>query len=143
LSILLVRHATAGKRKRWHGDDRLRPLDDEGRAQAAELPTALGQFAIDRICSSPYVRCRQTVEPLALALDLEIEERDELTEGAGPDAPLALAFELGERTAVLCTHGDVIVDLVGEETEKGSTSVLELVDGRLVRREYLPPVSSP
>jgi phosphohistidine phosphatase SixA len=142
MSILLVRHAPAGKRKQWHGDDRLRPLDREGRKQAEQLPEVLEEFRIDRIYSSPYVRCRQTVEPLALALDLEIEERDELAEGAGRYAPLALTFELGERTAVLCTHGDVIVDLVGDETEKGSTCVLELVDGRLARRQYVPPPSS-
>ena len=139
MSILLVRHASAGKRKQWHGDDRLRPLDEQGREQAGRLPAAVREFAIDRICSSPYVRCRQTVEPLALALDLAIEERDELAEGAGRYAPLALAFELGEQTAVLCTHGDVIFDLLGEETKKGSTCVLELVDGQVVRRGYLPP----
>jgi 8-oxo-dGTP diphosphatase len=139
MSFLLVRHASAGKRKQWSGDDRLRPLDEQGREQAARLPAALSEFRIDRICSSPYVRCRQTVEPLALALDLEIEERDELAEGAGRYAPLALAFELGGQTAVLCTHGDVIFDLLGEETDKGSTCVLEIVDGRLTRRGYLPP----
>jgi phosphohistidine phosphatase SixA len=139
VSILLVRHASAGKRKQWRGDDRLRPLDEQGREQAARLPAAFREFRIDRICSSPYVRCRQTVEPLALALGREIEERDELAEGAGRYAPLALAFELGEHTAVLCTHGDVIFDLLGEETNKGSTCVLEVVDGRLSRRDYLSP----
>jgi 8-oxo-dGTP diphosphatase len=137
--ILLVRHARAGKRKRWRGDDRLRPLDEQGRVQAEGLPAALREFAVDRICSSPYVRCRQTVEPLAVALGLAIEDRDELAEGAGRYPLLALVFELGEQSAVLCTHGDVIVYLLDEETEKGSTSVLELIDGQLVRRGYLPP----
>ena len=139
MTILLVRHASAGKRKQWHGDDRLRPLDKKGRAQAARLPAAFREFAIDRICSSPYVRCRETVEPLARALGLMIEERDELAEGAGCYAPLALVFELAEQTAVLCTHGDVIYELLGEEIEKGSTSTLELVEGEVVRRGYFPP----
>jgi 8-oxo-dGTP diphosphatase len=139
MSILLVRHAMAGKRKQWQGDDRLRPLDERGRAQAANLTTALRSFRIEGIYTSPYVRCRQTVEPLAEALGLEIEERDELAEGAGRSAALALANALGERTAVLCTHGDVVVDLLGEESKKGSTLVLELVDGRLTRHDYLAP----
>ena len=73
------------------------------------------------------------------ALGREIEERDDLAEGVGRNAPLALAFELGEHTAVLCTHGDVIFNLLGEETNKGSTCVLETVDGRLSRRDYLSP----
>jgi 8-oxo-dGTP diphosphatase len=139
MSILLVRHATAGKRKQWQGDDRLRPLDERGRDQAARLTTALRRFTIDGIYTSPYVRCRQTVEPLAAALGLEVEERDELAEGAGRSPALALVSGLGERTAVLCTHGDVVVDLLGEESKKGSTWVLELVDGRLTRHDYLAP----
>ena len=138
MSILLVRHATAGKRKQWEGDDRLRPLDERGRDQAARLTKALRRFTIDGIYTSPYVRCRQTVEPLAEALGLEVEERDELAEGAGRSA-LALALGLGEGTAVLCTHGDVVVDLLGEESKKGSTWVLEVEGGRVTRRQYLPP----
>jgi phosphohistidine phosphatase SixA len=141
VTILLVRHAAAGKRKRWQGDDRLLPLDDRGREQAARLPALLERYDIDRICSSPYVRCRETVEPLAEQLDLDLEERDELAEGAGRRAALALAQELSESTPVLCTHGDVVVALLGEESEKGSTCVLELTDGELIRIEYLPPAS--
>ena len=141
MTLLLVRHATAGKRKRWQGDDRLRPLDDRGREQAAKLRALLEAYDIDRICSSPYVRCRQTVEPLAEKLDLDVEERDELAEGAGRRAALALARELSQSTPVLCTHGDIVVDLLGEESEKGSTWVLELADGELTRIEYLSPAA--
>ena len=32
--VLLVRHARAGDRSEWEGDDRLRPLDKKGRRQA-------------------------------------------------------------------------------------------------------------
>ena len=139
MEVLLVRHAAAGKRRKWEGDDRLRPLDERGREQAERLADALEPYAVDRICSSPYVRCRETVEPLARKLGVAIEDRDELAEGAGEDQALALAEEIGPATAVLCTHGDVVVDLLGEESEKGSTWVLEISDGRVNRREYLPP----
>jgi hypothetical protein len=40
---------------------------------------------------------------------------------------------------VLCTHGDVFVELLGEESPKGSTWILELANGELERLEYLPP----
>jgi 8-oxo-(d)GTP phosphatase len=99
----------------------------------------LDAYAVERICSSPHVRCRETVEPLARRLGIAIEDRDELAEGAGKDSALALADEIGPATAVLCTHGDVVVDLLGEESEKGSTWVLEIMDGRVSRGEYLPP----
>jgi broad specificity phosphatase PhoE len=141
VSILLVRHASAGKRKRWKGDDRLRPLDERGRKQAAKLPAALGMYDVERIWSSPYVRCVQTVEPLAQQLGLQVEHRDELAEGAGRSAALEVAERAGKSTVVLCTHGDIVTDLLGEESEKGSTSVLELVDGHVVRRDYLPPAA--
>jgi 8-oxo-(d)GTP phosphatase len=141
VTILLIRHATAGKRERWQRDDRLRPLDDRGLEQAAKLTAALEPYGIERICSSPYIRCRQTVEPLAEKLGLDIQERDELAEGAGREAALALARELSESTSVLCTHGDIVLALLDEESKKGSTWVLERADDELIRIEYLPPLA--
>jgi phosphohistidine phosphatase SixA len=91
---------------------------------------------VARVLTSPYTRCRQSVEPLAATLDLPVEERSELAEGSTRADVHALAKELGAATAVLCTHGDVIGEVLGEEPEKGSTWVL---DGGLRRGEYLPP----
>jgi 8-oxo-(d)GTP phosphatase len=51
--VVLVRHATAGDRAKWHDDDRLRPLDTRGRRQAAALPAALAELPIRRILTSP------------------------------------------------------------------------------------------
>jgi phosphohistidine phosphatase SixA len=142
VTLLLVRHGAAGERSRWAGDDRLRPLDDRGRLQAARLADALRSHGVGRVLTSPYVRCRQTVEPLAEGLGLPVEERLELAEGAGAAGVLRLAGELGEAVAVLCTHGDVVAAVLGEESEKGSTWVLEPDDdGRLSPREYLRPIA--
>ena len=63
---LLVRHAVAGDRRKWSGDDRLRPLDRRGRRQASALPEALSGFPVSRILTSPAARCIGTVEPLAM-----------------------------------------------------------------------------
>ena len=76
--LLLIRHARAGDRHAWDGDDRVRPVDDRGRLQSVALVEALADFKIDRIVSSPYLRCVQTVEPLAEALGLEIELDEQL-----------------------------------------------------------------
>ena len=83
MTVILVRHAAAGERSRWSGDDRLRPLDERGRRQATELAEALASRGVERVLTSPYVRCRQTVDPLAETLGLAVEERVELAEGGG------------------------------------------------------------
>ena len=145
-TILLVRHATAGERSAWSGDDRLRPLDDQGRRQAEALVEQLSDFAISRVVSSPYVRCVQSVEPLARALGLAVEESEKLAEGHG-DETISLIDEMRGTTAVLCTHGDVIpvvLDAVlpGEDhqtSKKGSTWVLEVGAPSGAVGRYLPP----
>jgi 8-oxo-(d)GTP phosphatase len=137
--LLLVRHAEAGHRGDWEGDDRLRPVDERGSSRSEALVATLARFGPERILSSPAVRCTQTVEPLAAALGLPVEETEDLAENAGRERALALARGLQRTVAVLCTHGDVVEELLGEESEKGSTWVLELGEDGLVRREYVPP----
>jgi broad specificity phosphatase PhoE len=139
MTILLVRHAWAGKAKEWQGDDRLRPLDERGRAQAEGLVDLLRGYEPTPILSSGAVRCVQTVEPLARALGLEVEERKMLAEGADADDVLRLVSSLPDDVVVLCTHGDVIQEVLGEETAKGSTWVLRFDGDQLTRGEYLPP----
>ena len=139
MAIILVRHGSAGKRGAWSGDDRLRPLDARGRKQAKGIASALADRGVDRILSSPYVRCVETVEPLAGALGLEVEERHELAEGAGASASSALAEEMADRNAVLCTHGDVVEGLLGEPMRKGAAYVLEQMQDGLELVDYLPP----
>ena len=140
MTLLLVRHADAGDRRTWSGDDAKRPLDDRGRHQAEALVGQLEGRRVTRILSSPYLRCTQTVEPLALERRLPVEHRQELAEGSSRADVLALVGELAKAdSAVLCTHGDVVELLVGRESEKGSTWVLEVDGDHLARAEYLTP----
>jgi 8-oxo-(d)GTP phosphatase len=139
MPALLVRHAAAGKRKAWQGDDRLRPLDERGIRQAEGLVAALAPYGVERLYSSPYVRCRQTLEPLAAELGLPIEARDGLTEGAGRAVALELLTEADEKTVVFCTHGDIVEAILGEESEKGSAWVLDVRGPELIRLECVSP----
>jgi len=125
--ILLIRHGRAGKRSAWAGDDSLRPLDSKGLRQAAALPRLLAGFGIERILSSPYRRCVETVDPLAADLNLDIEQRAELAEGADAADVRRMVNEAGRTTVALCTHGDVIARLIGAERKaaKGSVWVIE------------------
>lgn len=124
MSVVLLRHASAGDRETWEGDDRLRPLDKRGRKQAKALRDRLGAFGVTRVLSSPYVRCIETVEPLGL--DIEVDER--LAEGAPREDTLALLAEADG--AVACTHGDVIENVLGRGLKKGEAVILP--EGRLL-----------
>ncbi len=71
--LLLVRHADAGDKRRWDAPDLLRPLSPTGWSQATGLVERLQDYPIERIMSSPAVRCQQTVQPLARDRYLPIE----------------------------------------------------------------------
>jgi broad specificity phosphatase PhoE len=118
-TLCLVRHAKAASRQRWTGDDRDRPLTDRGHEQARLLADhvlrTLGRPS--QILSSPAVRCRETVAPLAGEAGLDIVEVPWLDEGWTPDDAFerlrALTLQLdrtpgqgGNLAAV--THGDVM-----------------------------------
>jgi 8-oxo-dGTP diphosphatase len=131
VTSVLLRHAAAGDRDRWDGDDFHRPLDSRGRSESEALVELLRPFGLRRVVSSPYARCFQTVEPLAAALGLSLELDDRLGEGEGR-AALDLVQEDG---LVMCTHGDVVRALVDCGLKKAAAVVLE--DGAVVRQ--LPP----
>ena len=148
MSIYVVRHADAISRQHWNGDDFHRPLTEKGWRQARWLVELLDGRRIDTIVSSPAVRCVQSVEPLAEAGGLPVVEDQALWEGS-PLAPVRrLVDELDH--AVLCSHGDLIPDLidhlmaegmeaVGRDCKKGSAWILEREGARFVRGTYVPP----
>ena len=150
MPIYVVRHAKAGDRAEWEGDDRLRPLTKSGRRQAEELAAWLKREPIDTILSSEYVRCVQTLEPLADQHKLAIVPRKDLEEGAGGESIFRLISEFEGRDVVLSTHGDVVEELLEQlisqglvsraraQLEKGSTWILEDKNGRITGATYQP-----
>ena len=110
-SLYLVRHGKAGDREGWTEDDRLRPLSRKGRQQAEGLVELFDGRNIDRVISSPYDRCVQTVRPLAIARHLPVEETELLAEGTPLAEAMAFLRDLGG-AVVLSSHGDVIPAVV-------------------------------
>lgn len=135
--VYLVRHATAGHRASWEGDDQLRPLDDRGRRQAEGLVELLGRRDFERIVSSPAVRCVDTVVPLADGRGLTVEPSEALAEGAGREAALEL-FRAAGAPLVASVHGDMVEELTGEGAKKGSTTVLDVGEDGVAVLERLP-----
>ena len=149
MTVFLVRHAKAGDRDSWRGDDELRPLSAAGWSQAESLVRLLAQQSVELVASSPFLRCVQTVEPLAKARGVEVNVDEALAEGNATRA-IELVKGLIHVDAVLCSHGDVIPQVLDalaasglriEDTwrwEKGSVWILRSDDGRFTGATYIP-----
>lgn len=159
-TLLIVRHGTAGSKKRFKGDDRNRPLDKHGRAQAELLVGQLLAFGPTSVYAADRLRCIQTIEPLADELGVEISVEPALTEEAywqDRDKARQRVLEIApsDGTPVICTQGKVIPDLIQWWCErdrvkpdksrngKGSTWVLSMHGGKLIDADHiarpLPP----
>ncbi len=153
-TVLIVRHGTAGSKSRYKGDDKQRPLDKHGRAQAESLVGQLLAFGATEVHAADRLRCHQTAEPLAEELGVTIQNEPALTEEAYSDdrkraRQRVLEIAAGGGTPVICTQGKVIPDLIAwwcerdgvrpdkSRNRKGSTWVLSLSDGRLVAADHI------
>jgi 8-oxo-dGTP pyrophosphatase MutT (NUDIX family)/phosphohistidine phosphatase SixA len=152
-TLLLVRHAVAGKKRRWKGDDKLRPLETEGIAQAARLAAVAPCYNPLRIASADLVRCADTVRPVSLNLGIPISIEPKLGVDAYGANPRATVDWLREQidaggTTLLCSQGEVIPDLLSRlsarapvrlrrpPTRKGSVWALSFAGGKLVGADY-------
>jgi 8-oxo-(d)GTP phosphatase len=161
--VLLVRHAKAGNRQQWTGDDADRPLSGSGRAQAARLDELLTLFGPDRIVSAPPLRCRQTMLPVAERLDLTPVAEPLFGEIDYWDDPAAGLARLCEFAAVpgvtaISSQGGVIPDLIASlaagrrlpgvdpddvPARKASTWVLTFGPDGLRAADYYPDPTAP
>jgi 8-oxo-dGTP diphosphatase len=153
MTLYLVRHAVAVGRSDWSGPDRQRPLTKKGERQALGLVDLLAHAEIARVSTSPAVRCRDTVAPLASKFGLELHDADELAEGAKAKDAVELAYRLAAKhgDSVLCTHGDLVPEILrrlsrdgmrwdGElRFPKGCTWALSSDGERFTSGQYLPP----
>ncbi len=118
MKLFVVRHVKAGDRGRWKGPDNQRPTSKAGARQAAAIAERLAGEQISVLISSPSRRCVETLLPLGEQLGLKVEEDDRLNEGSSIEQSLAVARDAPDR-AVLCSHGDVIPDLIAALVRRG------------------------
>jgi 8-oxo-dGTP diphosphatase len=149
--LYLVRHAKAGSRHNFHGNDRLRPLSAPGHRQAEALAIPLAAAGVKTLVSSPFLRCIETLQPTAKAVDAAVETDSRLGEGRSYVGVLELIAALPDGSA-LCSHGDVIPETMAAlerrgceftsapEWRKASVWVLERdTEGEIIRAEAWPP----
>src|SRR5579863_4205557 len=80
LTVLLVRHAEPVAPGTPGFDEFTRPLTAKGMRDAYQLGAQHSSTRIDAAYSSPYLRARQTIEPIANARHLSIETIEDLRE---------------------------------------------------------------
>ena len=154
-TVLVVRHGVAGRKSRYRGnDDRLRPLDQQGRLQADALAGLLLAFGAEELHAADRTRCHQTLEPLAAELQTDIVNEPALTEEAYADSrkrarARMLEIAAGDPTPVICSQGKVIPPVIDwwcerdsvtpdkSRNRKGSVWVLSMRHGRLVAADHI------
>jgi 2,3-bisphosphoglycerate-dependent phosphoglycerate mutase len=80
LTVLLIRHAESVAPGISGFDEYTRPLTAKGFRDAAQLSDEYASTRIDAAYSSPYLRARQTIEPMARARGLAIDTIEDLRE---------------------------------------------------------------
>ena len=128
----------------------VRPLSKKGWAQSLALASRLNAHSPVALLSSRYVRCHQTLEPLAEMLELPISHHDALIEGARFEDTLELLSNVSN-LSVLCSHGDVSpatidalvrrgMEMQGEpDWRKAATFVLHREGDQYVSAQCWPP----
>ena len=115
--LVIVRHAKSRSRSSWTQADPLRPLNARGRQRAEALIPVLAAFGVNRIVTSPSVRCLDTVAPYAAATRTRARLKWALSEEGFAENPdraghhLTRLLERGH-AAVVCSHGPVLPGLL-------------------------------
>lgn len=100
--LYIIRHAWAEARgPRWAADDSRRPLTDDGRRRWMQVACHLTETGVapPLVATSPYVRCRQTADIFAQAVDrrCRVIELEALEPGSNLDEAIEWTVKQVER----------------------------------------------
>jgi 8-oxo-(d)GTP phosphatase len=157
--LILVRHAEAGHKSDWPGDDLTRPLDPQGELDARSLAPLLRCFGVSRVVSAPAERCLATVRPYVATTGgaTEVEPAFGVASADASRSPAdaqkaAAALAAAAEPVIICAHRENLPVLVaaayaelgagppdGVPLRKGEFLVLHRADGRLIAAERYHP----
>ncbi len=158
--LILVRHASAGRKSDWPKSDVSRPLDGRGTSEALALADLLRCFGVGRVVSAPAERCVATVRPYAASIGavVEIEAAfDVASSGPGSSAAAAAMARLAVDSSpvVVCGHRETLPALLdaacgalgapspsGKPLRKAEFAVLHRAAGKLAALERYHPDGS-
>jgi len=126
-ALIAVRHGKAVTPTAWDGPDSSRPLMQRGTDQALAIARGIAAFAPTKIISSTAARCQATVAPLAELLDVPIKVTDAISQDAYRSDAAGVAAVVAKRlkkkvTAVLCSHGPVLPQIIDEVALRTKTA---------------------
>ncbi|MFI0449433.1 NUDIX domain-containing protein [Actinomadura sp. 6N118] len=113
--LVILRHGSAGEKREWKGPDELRPLDERGRAEASLLAGLLRSYGQARPISSATARCLETLLPYVRREGAKVVTEEAFTVGAtSAEQACERLLELvaDGAPAIVCTHGEVVSDLI-------------------------------
>lgn len=133
--LVVLRHAVAHPRTVWGRDDSIRPLVGQGQRQAAALVPFLRAWAPDRVVTSPWKRCTDTVRPYVDATSTPVRTRGRLSEDGHRRNPGKVAELVGRlldkgQPVLVCTHRPVLGTLLGAIAGRTTVGLADVVPAR-------------
>lgn len=118
-AVIALRHGKAVPGEQWDGPDSTRPLMQRGQDQAAAIAPGIAAYGPRRLMSSTAARCLATIDPLAKLLDRKVTATEAISQDAHESGRADVGAVLLKRlasakTAVLCSHGPVLPDIIAE-----------------------------
>ncbi len=142
-ALIALRHAKTVPPEAWDGPDATRPLLQRGVDQAMSIAQGLASYRPSRILSSTAARCLATVAPLSRLIAVTVKKLAGLSQdahelGEGEVRAIVTKRIAKKRTAVLCSHGPVLPDLLGEIARATETPLSSAIRkaGMLAPGEY-------
>lgn len=118
-AIIALRHGKAIAPSSWDGPDATRPLTERGVRQAAGNVHTMAAWRPQKLVTSTAVRCVATVAPLAAAWGLHPDKEPGISQDSYENGAATVREVVGKRvrklkTAVLCSHGPVLPEILRE-----------------------------
>ncbi|WAB84138.1 NUDIX domain-containing protein [Microcella daejeonensis] len=137
-SLIVLRHGKAMPHEQWDGPDRTRPLLHHGLEQSVSVAGGIAAYGPEKLLSSSAVRCLSTIGPTAALTGLDIKASESISQDAyasdGSRVEAVVTKRLAKGlTAVLCSHGPVIPQIIGAAASLGGVAI----DGALRRSAAL------
>ncbi len=126
-ALIAVRHGKAVPPASWDGPDSTRPLMQRGADQAVAIAKGMAAFGPAKIISSTATRCFNTVDPLSVLTDIRVKKTDDISQDSYESGAAGVAKVVAKRlkkkvTAVLCSHGPVLPQIVDQLARRTNTA---------------------
>jgi 8-oxo-(d)GTP phosphatase len=118
-AIVALRHGKAVPPEMWDGPDSTRPLMQRGQDQAASVAPGIAAYGPRKLISSTAARCLATIEPLAQLIGRPVTATAAISQeaheyGQSDVGSVLLKRLASKKTAVLCSHGPVLPEIIAE-----------------------------